>query len=434
MDAEDIRKFSFFLSFFCIPIKYKSGRGILCMKKFLEYWRSLPIEHQDFLRRRFTIATGIALAAAFYGLIVLSNGTFFSACIFLAVNLAFISGTMKTSIRNRMWREEKIAESQDKPQVELAIPNAVFEHTAPVPTDYLKHNKNWLLILFYWYIILMGVASIFIAFTDTSSTSLFLFFGICLILFGSKKLKKRKIITCHNQFIFYNNSCPNCGKKMFPCKPFTPKNTDTFPKVIDYSCFTSTTGHYCPVCSHYVAPGELANNRKVTLINYCVEDTSFNENNIQYPLTFRYRITRMLSITCFILLIIFVALAFILDSSTTNLIKIILLLFNLGLVGYLLHWIWKSLKKTYCTLTQYGVYQNISGTSIFPWDKVDMAVAFYQSKFDKNPGIAFISSLDLPNYIIFPIYENSDKLMAEILRRLPDSTPIDPALIERYLS
>lgn len=433
MDAEDIRKFSFFLSFFCIPIKYKSGRGFLCMKKFLEYWRSLPIEHQDFLRRRFTIATGIALAAAFYGLIVLSNGTFSYICLFLAVNLAFISGTMKTSIRNRMWREEKIAESQDKPQVELTIPNALFERTAPVPTAYSKRGNNLFLRLCNGYMIFLGVISIGFSIFETYYVP-FLFFGVGFLLFGVKNLRKQNRDACYYQFIFYNNICPNCGKKMFPCKPFTPKNTDTFPKVIDYSCFTRITGHYCPVCSHYVAPGELANNRKVTLINYCVEDTSFNENNIQYPLTFRYCLTRMLSIFCITFVIVLIFLAFFLEPSVPNLVRSILLILILGISGYILFLKWRSLKKSYCMITQYGVYQNISGTSIFPWDKVDMAVAFYQSKFDKNPGIAFISSLDLPNYIIFPIYENSDKLMAEILRHLPDSTPIDPALKERYLS
>lgn len=404
------------------------------MKKFLEYWRSLPIEHQDFLRRRFTIATGIALAAAFYGLIVLSNGAFFYVCIFITVILASISGTMKTSIRNRMWREEKIAESQDKPQVELTIPNASFEHTAPIPTAYSSRSGNWFLIFYSWCIILMGATTIYFAFSETAYAIPFSAIGICFLLLGIKNLIKQNRDACYYQFTFYNNICPNCGKKMFPCKPFTPKNTDTFPKVIDYSCFTRITGHYCPDCSHYVAPGELANNRKVTLINYYVEDPYLNDNNIQYPLTFRYRLTRMISISFITFLVVLSLLALFLRPSVPNPVRIILPILTLGISGYLLFSIWRSLKKSCCTITQYGVHQNVSGKSVYPWNKIDMAVAFYQSKFDKNPGIAFISSLDLPNYIIFPIYENSDKLMAEILRRLPDSTPIDPALIERYLS
>lgn len=62
----------------------------------------------------------------------------------------------------------------------------------------------------------------------------------------------------------------------------------------------------------------------------------------------------------------------------------------------------------------------------------------YSSRSDyvyyKRNNENFDKKSDLANYIIFPIYENSDKLMAEILRHLPDSTPIDPALKERYLS
>lgn len=394
----------------------------------------MPIEHQDFLRRRFTIATGIALAAAFYGLIVLSNGTFFYICIFITVILASISGTMKTSIRNRMWREEKIAESQDKPQVELTIPNASFEHTTPIPTAYTKRSGNWVLSFNIWCMILMGATVIYLAFSETAYTVPFLAIGMCFLLFGIKNLIKQNRDACYYQFTFYNNICPNCGKKMFPCKPFTPKNTDTFPKVIDYSCFTRITGHYCSACSHYVAPGELANNRKVTLINFYVEDPYLNDNNIQYPLTSRYRLTRMISISCITFLVVLSLLVLFLRPSVPNPLRFILLILTLGISGYLLFSIWLSLKKSCCTITQYGVHQNVSGKSLYPWNKVDMAVAFYQSKFDKNPGIAFISSLDLPNYIIFPIYESSDELMAEILRHLPDDTPIDPALKERYLS